>query len=273
MPSSESSPCTCSPPMMTPFAFRCLLVLTLSGSIVACSRAKESSEPATSPHEESEPTSEEPEASEPLEEPINDDPSNVEKPSATDNEEAAGAESEPSDQSEEPGDDGDDPEFPSGSFGISQDSGELDMILGLRDIPPFRIADLLTADDLRATIGLRSPSTLRPLPGKEPSPYYNSLWYAPEDGETLGVVFQYWHFKNVQSASTHYQSLERSAPSATKPVGVASQSFYTEFEGVTRLVSLDFDQFAVIAISCEIEGCHVPQLMQWMRTAIQRVNE
>ena len=165
-----------------------------------------------------------------------------------------------------------DPEFASGSFAISDDSGELEMLLGLRDIPPFRIEDLLTADDLRETLGIRAPQERGSLTGATPSPYYNHLRYTTEDKEQLGVTLQYWHFKSTRAATTHFQLLKDSTAGEAKPVGLASESFYADFEGVTQLVSVDYELEAVLAIACQVDGCHVPQLMQWMRTAIQRLN-
>lgn len=165
------------------------------------------------------------------------------------------------------------PEYGSGSFGVSDDSGELEMLLGLREIPPFRIDDLLTKEDLKEALGMRAPTERGPLAGSTPSPYYNHLRFLAKDPEQLGVTLQYWHFNSTPAATVHFQLLANTAASEAKPVGLASESFFTTFEGVTQLVSVDYELHAVLAIACQTDGCHVPQLMQWMRNAIQRLNE
>lgn len=157
--------------------------------------------------------------------------------------------------------------------GDAIDSTELEVILGLREPPPFRVDDLLTKDDLRENFTLHAPTTRTTLEGTTKSPYYNDLRYHSPDSDGLGVVLQYWHFRNSVAASTQFQMLRRGSANEAKPVGVASDAFYDEVGGVTRLVSVVHDLNGVIAISCDIPSCHVPQLIRLTEMIIQRMNE
>ena len=162
---------------------------------------------------------------------------------------------------------------PSAAPGDAIDSPELEVILGLREAPPFRIDDLLTQADLRENFTLHAPTTRTTLEGSEKSPYYNDLRFHTPDSEGLGVVLQYWHFRNNVAASTHFEMLRRGSATDAKPVGVASDAFYDEVGNVTRLVSVAHDLNGVVALSCDLSNCHVPQLIRLTEMIIQRMHE
>lgn len=147
---------------------------------------------------------------------------------------------------------------------------ELEMILGQRDIPPFYIDDLLTISDLRSSLGPHTPTQVGHLEGQRVTPYYNHRWFRSAKDDRMGVVFQYWHFQTPTAAATHYELMETSAAHTPNAVGVASQAFYTSHEDTTALVALSLDLPAVIAVTCDVEMCHVPQLMRWAKLVESR---
>lgn len=147
---------------------------------------------------------------------------------------------------------------------------ELEMILGTRDIPPFYIDDLLTKKDLQAALGSHTPTEIATLPGQEPSPYYNHRWFRSAQEDRLGVVFQYWHFQSASAATTHYELMERNAGVETKPVGVGSQAHYMERGDTTEVVALLLELRAVVAFTCDVENCHVPAIMRWIKNVEER---
>lgn len=164
---------------------------------------------------------------------------------------------------------------PSANVDLSEvvDSTELEVILGIREPPPFRLDDLITREDLIEHFTLHAPTTRGTLEGTEKSPYYNDLRYHRPDSEGLGVVLQYWHFGNRVASTTHFEMLQRGTATEAKPVGVASNAFYDEVGGVTRLVSHVHELDGVIALSCDLSNCHVPQLMRLTELIIRRMNE
>lgn len=158
-------------------------------------------------------------------------------------------------------------------FDFDGSDDELEMILGTRPIPPFHIDDLLTLQDLRASLGAHTPAELAALEGQTPSPYYNHRWFRSSREGRMGVVFQYWHFQTPTAAKTHYDLMESTAAFSAQPVGVASQGFYTEHENTVALVALSLDLPAVISLTCDVETCHVPQLMRWIQLIETRARE
>lgn len=158
-------------------------------------------------------------------------------------------------------------------FDFDGSDEELEMILGTRPIPPFYIDDLLTVRDLRASLGAHTPSEIGILEGQSPSPYYNHRWFRAGDGERMGVVFQYWHFQTPNAAQIHYNLMEEMTAVASNAVGVASQAHYTVQAQTTSLVALSLKVPAVIALTCDVETCHVPQLMHWIQLIETRAQE
>src|SRR5699024_9009437 len=131
---------------------------------------------------------------------------------------------------------------------------ELEMILGMKDIPPFYIDDLLSEEDLRKALGPHTPTEIHPLPGQEPSPYYNHRWFRSTQDDRMGVVFQYWHFQTAAAATTQYELMERNAAHETRPVGVGSQAHYMEQGDTTTLVALLLELRAVVSFTCDVEN-------------------
>lgn len=148
-------------------------------------------------------------------------------------------------------------------FSFDGSDEELEMILGLRDIPPFRIDDLLTIDDLRDGLGPHTPTTIGQLQGQTPTPFYNNLWFQSKEEGRLGLVLEYWHFQTPKAAQIHYGMLEKSAISERMPVGIGSEAYYMELNDTITLVALEVKNNAVTSITCDIKNCYVPQLMRW----------
>lgn len=148
-------------------------------------------------------------------------------------------------------------------FSFDGSDEELDMILGVREIPPFRIDDLLTVADLRDGLGPHTPTTIGQLQGQAATPFYNNLWFKSQHEGHLGVVLQYWHFQTPKAAQTHYEMLEKTAMSEPKPVGIGSEAYYIDLDGSLTLVALQVGNNAVTSLTCDIQNCYVPQLMRW----------
>lgn len=155
----------------------------------------------------------------------------------------------------------------------ARDRQEIEILLGIRDIPAFRVGDLLSLDDLVAQFGSRAPLAPIPLFGLEKGPNYNDLRFPSRHEEELGVVLQYWHFPNSNASRAHFTLLKESSPTETNPIGIASEAFFNQVGEITRVVANDFELSAVIALSCQLENCHVPQLMSLMRQVIQKIHD
>lgn len=148
-------------------------------------------------------------------------------------------------------------------FAFDGSDEELEMILGIREVPPFRVDDLLTVEDLRLGLGRHTPTKIGQIQGQEPTPFYNNLWFQSNEAGRLGLVLQYWHFQTPKAAQIHYEMLHRTARSEPKPVGISSDAYYIDIDGTVTLVALNVGNKAVTSLTCDVENCFVPQLMRW----------
>lgn len=82
---------------------------------------------------------------------------------------------------------------------------------------------------------------------------------------------QYWHFQTAKAAQIHFEMLQKNTLIPPEPVGVASEAYYLQRGDTTSLVSLHLDNHAVVSLTCDIENCHVPQLMRWTKLIHTRV--
>lgn len=148
---------------------------------------------------------------------------------------------------------------------------ELEILLGLRPIPPLDIADLLTKVDVIE--GLARPIVLhrRVLPGTLPSPYYNNVYFAVDDAEAFGLSLEVWHFRSATDARYFYSDMSASQTAPVQSIGLATDAFYTKRGELLQVVAFDTDLKAVFRFHCDLEGCHVPLLMRFTQQAQARL--
>lgn len=156
-------------------------------------------------------------------------------------------------------------------FAFDGSDEELEMILGMREIPPFRVDDLLTVEDLRLGLGRHTPTNIGQIQGQVPTPFYNNLWFQSNEADRLGLVLQYWYFQTPKAAQVHFEMHQKTAQAEPKPVGIASDAYYTEIDGTVTLVALSVENQSVSSLTCDIENCFVPQLMRWTTLIHERV--
>lgn len=148
---------------------------------------------------------------------------------------------------------------------------ELEVLLGLRPIPPLDITDLLTKVDV--VEGLARPIVLHRhvLPGTLPSPYYNNIYFAVDDPESFGLALEVWHFRSSNAARYFYGDMSSSQAVQTQSIGLATDAFYTKRDDLLQVVAFDADLKAVFRLHCDLEGCHVPLLMRFTQQAQTRL--
>lgn len=129
----------------------------------------------------------------------------------------------------------------------------------LHEEPPPELQGLVRDETLKE-LGGGGSYTPTELPGRDPSPSYNSKRYKPEGDGGYGAGLQMWAFEKPKAAGKRLQELRsqylntEDIPKA-KQKRLGSDSFFSERGGIRNVLFSAENPPRVVAVSCSVEMC------------------
>ena len=149
---------------------------------------------------------------------------------------------------------------------------ELAAILGLAETPVYNLDGLLTAEDISELFSTPSTPTAHPVPGLAPSSWHNGVRYIYNPARA-GVIFEVRQALSSPHAVQEFESLRRSNYGDTKRIDIGEEGFYSEVDGITRIVTWLPDSLTILSISCDERLCQVPMVLRMLKIVIARLND
>lgn len=157
------------------------------------------------------------------------------------------------------------------AFDIPTDP-ELRAVLGLTEVPPYYIDDLMTGEVLANFFGNVIVPERRPVPGLTATPWHNGVRFFYSD-DRVGVILEIWHYPSELALEFGFTQLKDTNIPEPRRVDIGDDGFYAGEGSRTRVVTKDLRSLNVIAITCDERHCHVPMVLALLRHVIAQLHE
>jgi len=127
-------------------------------------------------------------------------------------------------------------------------------------VPPLDVARFLSLSKVRSITGSQTLSTVGALSGIDPSPHYNSLYFAPPRRADFGVAIQVWRETTRRDANERFRRMRRDYPNAEDTSAVTPKGLFSYWGDMMTLAFLDFSKKTIVAITCSQKICDQQEL-------------
>lgn len=127
-------------------------------------------------------------------------------------------------------------------------------------VPPLEVARFLSLSQVRSITGSQTLSTVGTLAGIDPTPRYNSLYFAPPRRADFGVAIQVWKEATRRDANERFRRMRRDYPNAEDTSAVTPKGMFSYWGDMMTLAFLDFSKKTLVAITCSQKICDQQEL-------------
>jgi hypothetical protein len=136
---------------------------------------------------------------------------------------------------------------------------DLAIQLGFVEPDPLVVSDLLTHADIRELVRYDGALTVTSVEGIAPTPQYNSLRLATENG--FGFSIQLWTHDEARQAQARFERLQQTWIQATaEAVPVGDASFSGEFDALRYFAFFDTPSRSTAVVTCQVDLCDPVQI-------------
>ena len=147
---------------------------------------------------------------------------------------------------------------------------DLRIRLGLAELPPVIVADLITRLDVRELVQFEGALRETSLTGIEADVNYNSIRLSADGG--YGFALQLWMLDESRQVAPRYQRLRETyfqSSDMAEPLG--DDSFSADFEGIRHVAFMDRASRTVGVVTCQASLCDATQLRALAQRALDRL--
>lgn len=137
--------------------------------------------------------------------------------------------------------------------------------------PPLDINGYLSRADVEKVLGPKQKFLRADLVGVNPSPNYNSVFFATEKTDLFGVAVQVWRDPNLAESRTRFNTMKNSYSNVAPTTKVTDMGFRSYYGNVVTLVFVDPRRPLLAGVSCSTKLCTADQLIELARRVAERL--